>query len=84
MLGPLQAAVLGHLVEERRVLELQHVDALDIRRHELVLHDHGPQLDQRHPARPRWRAPHLVREKRVEDRDAARARVDARAREVEL
>ena len=59
MLRPRQAGKLRHLIEQRGVLELEVVNALDVLVRELVLHDERIELDQLQPADPGWMRAHL-------------------------
>ena len=70
MLRALQAVVLGHAVEELRMLNDEVVDALDVAHLQLVLDDDGVQLNELQPAQPCRVPAHGIREQRVEDLEA--------------
>ena len=70
MLRALQAVVLGHAVEELRMLKDEVVDALDVAHLQLVLDDDGVQLNELQPGQPCRVPAHGIREQRVEDLEA--------------
>ena len=65
VLRTLQAAVLGHRIEGRAVLELEVVNVLDLGHLERVLDHLGEERAQRDPAEPCRVLPHLLREQRL-------------------
>jgi hypothetical protein len=67
--------VIGHLVEEPRVLHHKVVDGLDVGQSELVLQGAGYELHVLKPAAPRRMRAHFVSQQRIQQLHAVQAYV---------